>query len=1714
MRQLMKDYFKRLIVGPWEEGESLSGNPRSVYSSGMLWPSELHAEQYEDHLEGDEEYTIPDETDVDETHSTRTFGKKPSSLGLSFFCEGRFINVIVKGAVYEKIVCEDDQGATSEYWERIPIDKTLERINLSEGIFDIDEGFDARISVRVEIQAAGSGFYVSVFLQNKASLERDQPIWAAAVPDNKVACRDCDYILFQSGLIIECLEDTIITPYKSPIPSLELTHEELMTNLLYRKCQEYGFGHGVAVNWSESDAQAQQQVSRIQTTWVPEAQVKEVSRDGHTSLGDLGQDTFKASFLADGDKTDVLQNLKEFTEVYKKWISDRESEVENWGDAEEKETASLAIENCKNCLGNIVGGLDLLRKNDNVYKAFQLSNSAMNLQVVFAGGSELRWYPFQLAFLLKCIDSVIDTKSNHRDTMDLLWFPTGGGKTEAYLGLIAFSIFYHRLTDENQRENPNVHVLMRYTLRLLTAQQFERASKLVCAAELIRQEHVDDLGTVPISIGLYVGGDATPNKIEEAKKILDRQHASETTNGTVLPIQSCPVCKHEVTPLNNIRIDENEVRAFCVNLECGDAAGVNGFYNPRNQVDESCNGVFFPIFAVDEQIYKVLPTLIIATVDKFAQLPRRNELGLIFGSANKLPPNLIVQDELHLISGPLGSMAGVYEAVIDSICMTHGSRPKIIGSTATITRASDQVKLVFDREISQFPPSCISADDAFFATVPDNPKTRLYLGVSCGANSGKFMLQAATAALLQAAMKIRCDQPGSERSLDPYWSVIAYFGSMRELAAGDNAVRDVVPDSIDILASLIGCEKRDLSRGLDVLELTSRTDSYKISEVLMKLGIRLDQSETNCANVILATNMISVGMDIPRMGLMIVNGQPKSTAEYIQASSRVGRAETEGLVVTNFNVHRPRDLSHFEHFQTYHQAFYKQVETTSVNPWSPTCISRTLPAAIVGYLRQVNDALELSPTAICNDNVFIEIQNNLRMLFQRIFRAQGIQDDEIELLTTDGIDTTLNAMRNNEMMPHFENASPEAVDILRQGLDFILRWRALVEGNQGGEVRYYTWEDGPVGLLSNAEEVLRRSPSLPKGAPNNMRSVEPSSAIVDSEELAVNKLIRMSGTVRQSQFITTFGIGSIIDLVGGSFVPLGLDDQNMGRDETQRIRANNLTGLLGVNHIVRSPAVQKIESSQTLVKSFQTIKATRFPKWYHDQKTGRLIQYSGQAGQNNLAALKPLDGKDSVRGLKYDSRQLMPARFLLAYVPPSQQLAQENKYIGCVSDFPWNEWAHTIDLGENRFRVNYPKEECKAGRHLYLRKVGNSHSLNDLVVECLACKESRRSMKGCYNLPNMVIVGYWPKMYRPWISNQPVNFPNNEIGTIRKNLRVIQRGGSGTWFPALAIVLDVPSSIRNEILDDIKDMRRLVENRGFSIEDVASLIAETSDFTAEELISAYSAEDDVYQNEYNYLSGTYKVEEHNFESKLYHVANSLSQHFQCVTQIRELREVRALIGFSRVESPNVDLNAVNQYLNNPGLRDSSPFAQLSATPRNWLPGNELFGEGIFIKLNQRYLAQWEDRAEVRNHAERLNEGKSARFYLLHTLAHSLIRSISLVCGYGIASLRERLYVSDTMNGIPGMCGILIYTASSDSDGTLGGLMKMAEPDLFFTIAKKAIEYSLWCSNDPICFGPADNRGPSSCHACTLLPETSCENQNFKLDRKFLVGRYGFFDNLV
>lgn len=844
--------------------------------------------------------------------------------------------------------------------------------------------------------------------------------------------------IFQSKIEIGTDNNSFVFMESNPNSDVSaMDDEEQSLDLLYRHKKIYGTGLGTSVDWEIDDNGK----GSIWNDFFPITEVPSMSFS--LPKNDLlGGGELSMKYLSDLDSSDretKLKSMRSLVDLYRQWVEDLEKTAAKL-DARYVSAAAKNIQECKRAYQRMYAGIETLRSNDNAYRAFLLANRAMFMQRIhiamqsemaqvnadrYPGDEEIsdrlcgmdysresdascRWRPFQIAFLLMDINSITDDRSPERSIVDLIWFPTGGGKTEAYLGLTAFTIFYRKLA--HSKQSAGTAVVMRYTLRLLAAQQFTRAATLICACEYIRQDcalkrhryPAYPLGKDPITIGLWIGGTHIPNKNEDADFHLDKLRKvsnyyyvrNEKERHNKFQVLKCPWCGTKMVK------DDKDKKLVG---EWGYSMSGKHFYMfcPHEDCDFTKR---LPIQIIDEELYQTPPTLLFGTVDKFAMLPWDGRIGSFFGiGSDNRTPELIIQDELHLISGALGTIVGLYETAVDAICGQKGVYPKVIASTATIRRAKEQCSVLYNREVVQFPAPGLDAEDSFFAKESainhdDGVYGRKYVGIMPSGKTKAMAEIRAMAALLQKAYTMDLPDPVK----DKLWTLTVYFNSLKDLGKASTLVDDDVKDFIVRTANRMFTTRRLI---ISADELTSRVSTTELNETLDKLE-KIEYSKENeaakryASNVLLATNMISVGIDVARLNVMLMIGQPKLTSEYIQASSRVGRS-FPGVAFVQYDATKSRDRSHYERFRSYHESFYRFVEPTGATPFSRPARERALHAVLISMMRQKVGMSE-DKDAINFDKEYFEdtLQEIERYVIERVnginSRTDGQTKDDID----------------------------------------------------------------------------------------------------------------------------------------------------------------------------------------------------------------------------------------------------------------------------------------------------------------------------------------------------------------------------------------------------------------------------------------------------------------------------------------------------------------------------------------------------------------------------------------------------------------------------------------------------------------------------------------------------------------------------------------------
>ena len=957
-RNIVSKILEQDFIGPVSKDECLSELPVQYYIMGKLYPQKDTAEA----LDLARNPMLENEIETYDASISLSNQNNPSSMGVTVTLKPRVGTICVSGhyAFYEPILFETakESGLDTARWEHLE-KKPKEVWKRNEYTYSNVIAFTDE---RVEYSNLPNGLQLQVYTHSIMD-SGERVITVALVNENQsdndmVSTSKC--CAFQPVMHVTATDSSAIFTSVNRQTYLTTDPELLELDMLYSDVHCYAQGHGCSVMW-DTDAS--------DPVWVESAFFPTYNLLQMKAAEVVSGNVLSMQFLSSAPAEDVIQELSSFAEKYQKWITVQSGMVSSIKN-DLREIAKSNIQKCQAAYDRIEYAIKLLKESANgnhkAFWAFQLGNEAMLLQRKQTllknkkpfDPAKVQWYPFQLAFILHELTSFIEPTGHEgqdvpdRQMVDLLWFPTGGGKTEAYLGITAFVIFLRRLRDANA---DGVTVIMRYTLRLLTLQQFERASILIFACELLRKKY--DMGGHEISIGLWVGGNLTPNHLKDARSSINKQkEGSDDEKSNPVQIKVCPWCGAKLNAHHyDVDLTQNRMTIKCPNQQCDFHTAPNGL----------------PVHIIDEAIYQHLPTFVVATVDKFAQIPLNDKPAALFGiTSRKKPPELIIQDELHLISGPLGTMTGIYEAAISKLCECDGVCAKVIASTATIRNAANQILGLYGRNHTQFPPQGLSAKDSFFAvqSTQDERPARQYFGVmGIGTTATTTLIRVNAAMLFATRYLTTLGLP--DAVIDNFWTITGYFNSLRELGGASTQILDDVQGRLDYLAKTKFVSVYpgvDTSKGYTYTEeLTSRMSNSEITEII-QVKLKRGYTQENHADIfdyLLASNMISVGVDVGRLGAMVVAGQPKTNAEYIQATSRVGR-DNPGLVIAVYNASRSRDRSHYEQFMKYHSALYRYVEATSLTPFSDRARDRGLQALYVSLCRYLIENLRGNSQAI------------------------------------------------------------------------------------------------------------------------------------------------------------------------------------------------------------------------------------------------------------------------------------------------------------------------------------------------------------------------------------------------------------------------------------------------------------------------------------------------------------------------------------------------------------------------------------------------------------------------------------------------------------------------------------------------------------------------------------------------------------------------------
>lgn len=958
VRQEIINALRTDLMGPQSENEILDENPKSSYIIGMLASQTEEKEAStageqevdSDIAYGDSEDYTAGEDDDNEPIMTTSF-KLPTSIGISFYSASstKTINIDVKWGDYvrsvEKRVGKDGKEYNHASYTRQPMSSTIVvDFDSFEKNTELRLQEDSNVIVHISRIPLKTGYsLVTAYVMNRRKNSENEVESMMFQVELKAYSENGDRVFFAENICRDVLAEDEFYFEQRPI---------------------LGRGRNCAATWDDA---VEGRTSWVKSDFIPEYEFPGVS----AALKGFDKFFFSMRFMSNPkNKAGIFERLNVLADSYGKWIHEKLISDDKMSNAEFKDKiGDKVISHCSEALDRIREGIAVITNDEVAFDAFCFMNRSMLLQRNIMSYSkkhgagiecnfrdfvdprkpdtDFDWRPFQIAFILMNLSGIVNPEHKDRDVVDLLYFPTGGGKTEAYLGLMAFVIANRRLRTSDASEynaDGGVTAILRYTLRLLTTQQRDRITKMVVAAELIRQKTYPKYGKEPISIGFWVGGGVTPNKFDELVEKADKPgEAKRKRNLLYKQLLTCPFCGKPLTE-DEFYIDPDRKSAaiYCADRNCM-------FYKYKQ------NRIRIPVYLVDEEIYAKCPTIILSTVDKFARLPWDIKTNALFGRVDRVcsRDGYVAIGEEH---------------------KRHNRTQELPTSTLTPIRPF-------------LPPELIILQTSYQLAQRDEYKD----------------------------------------VIDPYYSLVGYYNSIRELGGAVRLLQDDIPKRIYRIKTKYNMDKvRYLNKKV---EITSRMSSYEIPNKLRQLEATCDSKD--CLDTAVATNMIAVGMDVDRLGLMVVTGQPKQNSEYIQATSRIGRA-FPGLVFTLYNPYRPRDLSHYENFTGYHSQLYRFVEGTTATPFSARARDRVMHALIISAIRLK----------------YPEMASNERAA--DIAALSDIQMSEIKALILD---------RLNIVKPEVRLDAENEID------QFIDWWKMLAA--QGKPLRYYVYGTDKYNRLMN-----------------------------------------------------------------------------------------------------------------------------------------------------------------------------------------------------------------------------------------------------------------------------------------------------------------------------------------------------------------------------------------------------------------------------------------------------------------------------------------------------------------------------------------------------------------------------------------------------------------------------------------------------------------------
>ena len=1988
MREIFVSELVKDILGPRDGiNEIMHVFPKSEYLTGILQPHEtaftMDGEDPASSHSGTPSVGGSSDEDFDQGEDVFTLNSTaldpkshPSSMGISFttkFNGTLNFKICLTWARYKKNNA-DNTYPREPHFAIVEVRHDPTKRQFSYTFDENGNQIDGKYGIHLRgmlTKTSEDQYLVSIYFVNQTEIEQTEE----QKQKHELKKPKPEDFIFQPQIRVVCFDETHVVPTViTNIPS----EEEEMMNVQYSEKTFLARGHMTSAVWKEIDPQREPdtkleldypEVAKdipfewidgkqlddpeqykifalpdVRTEYVPMYSIPSPDMEWNVSYGP--EPVFEPSLLAELQTSEEIEKaLRPLYDGYKKWIEELSNDPTF---TTSPDTAKKIVDKCNSVLERIDASIKMLSDpaNKEAALAFCFANKAIDLQFNWnpknrEKGTIMKYRPFQLGFILMSLESIADSSSENRDTCDLMWVPTGGGKTEAYLMLVAFVIAYRRrlgLAEGFPMKGIGTAVITRYTLRLLSIQQFRRTLSVITACEYLRvsESHGGTIGWRPkisteksdflwgssqFSLGLWIGGTMTPNVLkgrdDSAINLLSKEKFG--SNKEPAQILNCPCCKsllsisstgipsgeHElfftvktdekkiltqvVASLNtgksttfssstlsivNSSVTENsnpeyltisltvfrskekissvdidtlwniiegkfkdasidvelvpfrasrpgyfkrfylhsnkEVTAdfeiLCPNPECdlrktwfaGTPTGwihnndvknhkkINQFKNKALTDKQSLvdvqdafkiggdrnvsDRIPIPAFTVDDQIYSKIPSVIVSTVDKFA-VPSYNERSTtIFGNADQHhplwgfsskyndnsrltreenfedvemtePPELIIQDELHLIEGPLGSMVGLYETAVDRLC-SQTKKIKIIASTATIKKASEHIQSIFARKsVDVFPPNGMNVGKRFFVTendahqLDDSKAGRLYLGVTAPAKGAITPLKHVYARLSHSSWQHYTDGiDGITEKIDPFWTEVVYFNAMRELGGGVSLFRQDIKERMENLNILYPSSVGKPRRLDEPLELSGRTDSDQLPGILETLDAKFTGNPDDglSPDSLFTTSMFGTGVDIDRLGLMIINGQTKTTASYIQSSGRVGRSKG-GLVVTMLRSTRPRDLSHYEFFNKYHRQLHRFVEAPSVYPFASGVLQKGLGPMLVFILRHMRDTAELrtneNALSMQSHRTLLPVQNLSKIVASR----EANQPDTRKLPAGTSRQYTID-YKTNAALDSWKSTASQCNKLVYK--QFITK---------------HTDEYDNV-VLGDAEhqDTKAHVSWVYKNAPTSLRNLESETSFEITHRHNQGKKVNQN--VRPSQFIYNLGPGAILEGVEGPVITLstksGLfdDERDFSTGKMKYVIHDERMSknLLGENTtIFRLPTITEVPDLKE--KGDAIYQTNPFPLWSlctnsRNHKSKSYVLYRGRDMKNT-----PKFCPECMAGNEIQQEQAKKngggkeaIRFVM--ICPK----------GHLDEVDWHFLVHKA-------------QKCKNEPPYFLYE-NPGGAINNIKITCPVC-----NMQGdfgqAYLNPNGArkCTGRSPETedYHQFVA------PHITSEKCDRQMMIIQKSAANLRLAEIKTLLSIKSGLsdlHNEFAEpDIRTAllveKKRAEMKGTKINKddlkfILHVLVEDGKFSAprrdfimgldwknrlepiiNDVTAPYKPQEyyQLLQDEYDTLmKGSDRGIPANPEdesSTYFEMKHGLNKLFTCengmtirVSPVTMLSTVSVQTGYRREPKADDDPNSKHKSV---PVRYSEKIKVSSGKERTeWFPGAVNHGEGLFIRLDtddyhyelqgnasSKWLETFASKENgykdfsFRDEKQNKHDELHPVFVWWHTLSHLLIRAIGEDAGFSSSAIQERVYLQVDADGKRARGGILLYSTQSGGDGSMGGLLALAP--YFDRMLEIAFDKLRICSGDPLCsdkeFSSGDLNG-ACCFGCTMNSETSCEYRNYWLDRHVLL----------